>query len=140
MSHIASWGVLILIGVIGFVIALGFGQGESTGIGSGSMPLLLSGLLVAIALVGLFTSPDTSVAALELRPFLAVAGGIVLFVVAVERLGLIPTAMLTMMVSYLGQQQRAYVEFFLFATLFAGAVWLLFTLGLGLPVPAWGGH
>lgn len=140
MVRIVTWSALALLGGAAFFLALQFERGYGPQIGSAQVPLVMAGGLVLVAGLGLLTSPDEAEAPIALRPFLAVTGGVLAFVLTVDWLGLIPAALLTMLASYLGQTERAYLGFGLFALLFALGVWLLFSVGLGMPVAAFGGR
>lgn len=144
MARQVTWGALALIGAAAFLMALGFGWGDGPRIGSAPVPALLAAGLAAVAVWGVLT-PATgddggpSDTAPEWRPFGAVAAGVVLFILTVDWLGLIPAVLACMAAAYLGQTERRYAGFLLYAVPFAVGVWALFSLGLGLPVPAFGG-
>lgn len=140
MTRIATWSGIGVAGLAAFIVALGFGYGYGPQLGSAPVPLFLSASLVLIALLGLFTSPDDGLSAIDIRPFCAVTVGVLLFILTVDWLGMVPASLLTMGASYLGQTDRAYVGFATYAVLFTAGLWLVFTVGLGMPVPAFGGR
>ena len=141
MAAFATWASVFLFGVGAFVMALGFGYGSGPRIGSAVFPLLMSGGIVLTALWGLVaaaTGREESGGRPDLRPFGAVAASVALFILTVDRLGIIPASVICMAVAYLGQVERGYLLFLGYATLFAAGVWLLFSVALGLPVAAFG--
>ena len=69
----------------------------------------------------------------------AVVAAVVIFIATVENLGLIPASVLSMIAAYLGQTNWKFTGFLFYAVCFATAAWLLFTKGLGMPLPAFGG-
>lgn len=140
MTRFVAWGVMIAIGAAAFVLALGFGYGGGPRIGSAPVPLALSFLLVVVAFLGMFTSPNEAEIGRDLRPFAAVVSAVILFILTIDRLGIVSATLLTMGVSYLGQTERRYAGMAIYACLFATALWLLFVVGLGLPIAAFGGR
>ena len=139
MARYATWGALALIGAMAFFMALGFGWGRGPQIGSAPLPAALSVGLMVLSVLGLILPGAGRGAVPDGRPFGAVVARVVLFIMTVEVLGLIPATVLSMAAAYLGQVERRFAGFVIFASCFAVAVWLVFTLGLGLPVPAFGG-
>lgn len=140
MASYATWSALGAIGIIAFWMALGFGWGAGPRIGSAYLPLLLSGLLMVVAIFGLFDTwwRKTEARALQWRPLLAISAAVGLFAVLVEHLGLVPTVLLCMSIAYVGQRETRFQQFTVFAAGFAILVWLVFLKGLGLPVRAFG--
>lgn len=142
MIGTATCALVALIGAGAFWVALGFGWGAGPRIGSAYLPLLLSGLLVISGLWGtlqsLKTANDQSAMAPDWRAFGAVMGAVILFMATIESIGLIPATLICMVVAYLGQIERRYGSMLLYASFFAGTVWLVFSVGLGMPVPAFG--
>lgn len=140
MTRVVTWGLLGAVGATAFVIALSFGFGSGSSIGSAPVPLLLSGGIVFVSLWGIVSDAGAEASSLELRPLAAVAAGVLLFILSVEWLGLVPATVVVMFTAYLGQEERRFFGYFVYTILFAGAVWLLFSVGLGLPVGAFGGR
>ena len=134
--HIVCWLILAAAGSASFWFALDFGLGTATSIGSGVFPLTLSGIIVLLSLYSLiFGGSEGSPEPLAWRPLVAVAGSVVLFIVLVERLGMFPTVLLSMLVAYSWQTEGGYGAFVLYAVMFASGAWLLFTYLLRVPVP-----
>jgi hypothetical protein len=143
MAGYLTWGALGLVGAGAFWMALGFGWGSGPRIGSAPLPVLLSGLLVVVALWGLVETllgrARDRGAAPEWRPLVAVAAAVALFAATVEHIGLVPATLGCMFAAYLGQTEPGHGAFMVYAAGFAAVVWLIFSKGLGLPVPAFGG-
>lgn len=138
MAHYATWGILALLGAGALVMALDFGWGGGPQIGSAPLPVALSTGLVIVSILGLVTPADEEAFGPDWRPFGAVVVAVILFILTVDVLGMIPTVLLSMTAAYLGQSERRYAGFIAYALCFGAGVWILFTIGLGLPVPAFG--
>ncbi|MBP0484530.1 tripartite tricarboxylate transporter TctB family protein [Sagittula salina] len=139
MARYATWITLALLGAAAFIMALRFGWGRGPQIGSAPLPAALSAGVVIVSVLGLLVPERGEVLPPDWRPFGAVVGGVVIFILSVEALGLVPATVLCMAVAYLGQSERRYAGFLTYAVCFAAGVWVVFTQGLGLPVPAFGG-
>lgn len=141
MARSLTWAFLSLFGAAAFIIALDFGRGAGPRIGSAALPLILSGGIVLISILGLVVPGlDGGEKPFNLRPFAAIVASVVLFILTADGLGLIPATLLTMFAAYLGQGERRFAGFLLYAALFAIAIWLIFAVGLGLPIAAFGGR
>jgi len=141
MAGYAIWGFLGFLGVGAFWMALGFGWGAGPRIGAAHLPLLLSGGLSVIAIWGLLDTwqKGTPGASIQWRPLLMISAAVALFIFFVDRLGLIPMALICTVLSYLGQTETEHKQFFAFSAGFAILAWLVFIKGLGLPLKAIGG-
>ena len=137
-------GGLILIGV-GLFVALyaanHYSIGETSRMGPGYFPVALGWILAALGLViaalsfrrtlHVLTPPP-----LKLRAMFAVLVSIALFALLLERLGLVPAAMvLAFVASFAGGKFRIRRTLALAVSL-AILVWLVFTLGLQMTMPA----
>lgn len=132
-----SWFFLALLGVAtGLVAYTSLSTGTVINVGSAAYPLILSGLIVVIALYGLIVGDREEPGTVNMRGFAAVVSSVVVFIAAIEHIGIIPTVIASMAVAYAGQAQGKYRFFLIYAGLFAVGTWLLFTLALGLPLPA----
>lgn len=140
MARYVTWGILCLVGVAAFTQALGFGFGSGPQIGSAVIPLALSGGIALLSMAGLVRAGrEETDGTLDLRALSAVGAGVVAFILAIDRIGLIPATLLCMGLAYAGQGEARYLGFIAHAVLFAAGVWAIFVAGLGLPVPAFGG-
>ena len=77
-------------------------------------------------------------ATVPLRPFLAVLASVLVFILLVERAGILATTVIAMLTAYAGQEEGRYGFFLVFAVSFAALVWLTFSIGFGLPLRATG--
>lgn len=128
------WLALAACGAVAFWLALDFGLGTARNIGSGIFPLALSALMIVISVVSfLFPRAETS-EPFSLRPLLAVSGSVVLFIILVERTGMFPAILLSMLAAFLAQTKRDYRPFLIYAAVFAAGVWFIFAYALGVPV------
>lgn len=139
MARYVTWLLLGLCGGAAFILALDFGYGSGPRIGSAVFPLVLSAGLVLVSFWGLIAGRDEVRAYFAPRPFVAVSASVLVFILTVDRIGIIPSTVFAMLVAYLGQAERGYLAFLVYALVFAAAIWALFSLGLGLPIPAFGG-
>jgi len=134
MTRYITWGMIGLFGAGAFILALGFASTTGQKIGPASAPLFLSGGIAVLSLWGILSPSKDESLALEWRPLLAIVAGVLLFILTIERFGLVPATLLCMGVSYLGQLERRFASFAIYVALFAAATCLIFIFGLGLPV------
>lgn len=139
MSRSIVWLSLGSLGAVAFVMALGFGFGGGSAIGSAVFPLAMAGVLIAMSVLGLvFQNQTERSLSVEIRPMTAIAASVILFMLLVEWAGIIPTAVICMVTAYAGQTDTRYGGFLIYSLLFGVALWLIFALLLGLPVSALG--
>ncbi len=132
-----SWIFLAGLGAAtSFIAYTSLTMGTVINIGSAVYPLILSGIIFVIALYAAVVGDREDPHAVNLRGFTGVVGSVLIFIAAIEYLGLVPTVIASMVVAYAGQTRGGYRFFLVYASLFAVGTWLLFTLALGLPVPA----
>ena len=132
--------------VVGLAFAWGatdYSMGSGARPGPGYFPMMLSVLMAILGAVVIFTSLTIEVEGgdpvgdIAWRPLLVVVAAIVLFAVALPRLGLIiTTPLLIIVVSF------ASTEFKWRGVLIASVVldvfsWLVFVKGLNLTIPLW---
>ncbi|WP_274629906.1 tripartite tricarboxylate transporter TctB family protein [Arvimicrobium flavum] len=128
------WLILAFAGSVAFWLALDFGIGTAANIGSGIFPLAFAAIIVVISLRSYAVPVEEEAEPWALRPLVAVAGAVLLFILLVEQVGLFPTIVVSMLVAYAGQVERNYWAFLLFAAAFAAAVWLIFVYALSVPL------
>lgn len=119
--------------------------GSAERMGPGYFPTLLGwilaffGLVVALlsfrAVVHLLTPPPFTP-----RPFIAVIVSVWLFSVLISRIGLIPTTIVTVMVTAVGSNSFRPARALVLGVSLSVIAWLIFTLGLQMTLPAfaWG--
>ena len=141
-------GGIFLIGVGLFAVLYGldsYSFGSAARMGSGYFPVVLGGILAllgaGIALVALVRGGAREKSQkIELRPLSAIVGGILVFAVMIELAGFLPAAFTLVMVSGLARTDYNTIRQLILATVLAVGSWLLFSVLLGIPLPAfeWG--
>ncbi|WFU19330.1 tripartite tricarboxylate transporter TctB family protein [Bradyrhizobium sp. CB3481] len=114
--------------------------GHAADMGPGYMPRV-----VALALLGFglfftgrgFWGTGRGIAAVELRPLLAILASVGVFALAAERLGLAIVSVVTVVFASLATREGRLLETVPFAVALSGAAVLLFVKLLGLPIPIW---
>lgn len=132
-----SWIFLTVLGVgTGYIAYTTLSMGTAINIGSAVYPLILSGVIVIISLYGVIFGDRDDPKELNFRGFSGVVGAVVVFILTIEHIGIVPSVIVSMVIAYAGQAQGGYRFFLVYASLFGVGTWLLFTLALGLPLPA----
>jgi hypothetical protein len=151
------WRRLARPGVPGGLIALGLGlwvmaeasgyaMGTTRRMGPGYLPVLLGGLMAAMgaALAGLSLwraePPAEDDTRPDLRALLAVLAGLAAFALLLPRAGLVPAVAALVLISAQGSGELRLPAALVLAGVLAGLSWAVFRLGLGLPLPAFGGR
>lgn len=128
---IAGFGLFVLLE------SLTYPMGTASRMGPGYFPALLGGLAIAlgfsVAVSGLFRPGEAP--RIAWRPMLAVLGSILAFVLALRPLGLAAAVVLTVAVSSLGDRGAKPLGILVLAVSCTISAWLLFRVGLGLPIP-----
>jgi hypothetical protein len=114
--------------------------GHAADMGPGYMPRV-----VALALMGFglfFTGRGLwharrDIAAVELRPLLAILASVGVFALTAERLGLAIASVVTVILASFATREGRPLETVVFAVVLSGAAVLLFVKLLGLPIPIW---
>lgn len=139
-SNDALFGIaLVASGVTGLILSSDLAIGSATAMGPGYVPRMLGWLTVGlgalVVLRGMLAvgAPATGWA---LRPLLAVAAAIGLFML-VERTGLVLAVAGVTLVAALGDRQTRWREAAMLATLLAAFAALVFVKALGLGLPLW---
>lgn len=136
MTNRLSWIFLAILGATTtFIAYTTLRMGTVINIGSAVYPLILSGIILLISLQCVIFGDSQDPRPLNIRGFAGVVGSVVVFIAAIEHIGMVPTVVLSMLVAYAGQSHGGYTFFLVYAALFGLATWLLFTFALGLPVP-----
>jgi hypothetical protein len=128
----ALFGACFVVGAFDYQI------GTARRMGPGFLPLALGGIGVALGLLTMLNAlgRDGRLPGLSWRPMLAVVASIGVFALLLEPLGLMPTLFLTVVVASFGDpdlRPRATVTVALLVCL---ACWLIFLVGIDLPIPA----
>ena len=127
-------------GVLGLWLGRNYGMGTSARMGPGYLPtilcvgMILLGAVIAFRGVSIGAGP---VAALRLRPIVAVLLGLVAFLLLLQRMGLPAAVFVSVAIGSFGSDKVRPVETLLLATFLAVTVSAIFILGLGLPLKFW---
>ncbi|MGY6533880.1 MAG: tripartite tricarboxylate transporter TctB family protein [Pararhodobacter sp.] len=145
-------GGLLATALGGFALWQGAGYdiGTARRMGPGWFPVALGGLLVAMGLVlalwGMVRRPQASGAEADAesespdwRALAAIAAGLAAFAALVERAGLVPAVFALVALSSLAAGPPRPLRVALLAGVISALSYLVFRLGLGLPLPAFAG-
>ena len=135
---VAAIGLFFLIGSLSYDI------GDSQQMGPGYFPFVLGGGTVlmglAIALPALRRRVDAAPLSFgNLRPLVAILLGVAAFGAGLSYLGLVPAVLASVAISALGHQPVRLLPTAILAVCTAAASWLVFIMGLGLPLVAFKG-
>jgi len=129
---------LFLAGVAGLIATWSLPTGTVARMGAGFWPQAVSLLLcmfgVGVAALS-FTRKGELFELPPLRPYAAVFGAMVLFGLLFERIGMIPTVIVTMLVAGLASIETRWVQLSILAVVLAILSAVAFVRLLGLPLP-----
>lgn len=131
----------VLFGALGLyvlVTAPGLGLGTAQNMGPGYFPMLLGAALLLMS-GGLFVSAlatSGSLPEIQWRPLVSVLASIAAFALAFRFAGLVPAIFLTVCVAALGDREARLLHSLALAVVISLLAWLIFRVGLGLPMPA----
>lgn len=135
-KDVVGGGAFALLGVYIAITASSFGLGTTSRMGAGYYPLLLgiTAILLglAIVIVGLLEAAEAP--RIAWKPFAAVVAGLLAFYLLVDRAGLIPAVIGLVSLSSLADDDIGPVGSITLALAIAAATWLIFVVGLQLPV------
>lgn len=133
-----------LVGGCGMlVISAGFtyfayrlGLGTTRHMGAGYFPFIFGVFTMVLALAtiaGAFFSAGR-LRGLPWRPLVVLSASILGFVLLLPRTGLVPAVFVTLLLASFADDEGRFVQFLALATGIGIAVWLIFIIGLGLPI------
>jgi hypothetical protein len=139
------WSGLMFTAVgIGFAVgATNYSMGSSARPGPGYFPLLLSVILAILGAIVLFksltieTEGGDPIGAIAWRPLLVIVFGIVVFGIALPRLGMIVTIPILIIISSLAGTEFKWKGVLIAAVVLTAFSWLIFVAGLKLTIPLW---
>jgi hypothetical protein len=129
------------------VVALWFGLqsfdlgiGRPNQMGPGFFPIMLSSLLALVGIGTIFTPTDgeARIGKIPWRALLCILAGPVLFRLLVEGVGFLPAIWIPVFVATFASAHLRRRTALVLASLFTVAAWLIFLVGLRLPIPAVG--
>ena len=134
-------GVLfIVLGGVGFLIALDYAMGSAGRMGPGYFPrslgLILAGLGMILVLRS-FRLQGEKIAFPTLQPLFIVLGAVTLFGLTVNHAGLVLATVLIVVVSSFASHEHRWKESIIAASALAIFVVLAFRYGLKLQLPTW---
>jgi hypothetical protein len=137
-------GVLFMVvGAGALAIGADYRTGTLLHMGPGYFPRMMNALLLFLGAVVAILGLRHRRAASEPEPpwswraMVAVLGGIVLFGFGLERFGLVASIAALTLVSAYAERKRGAIEALVRAVSMNVIAWLVFVLGLGMPLPLW---
>jgi hypothetical protein len=135
----AAVGVFILSG------ALNMSIGTAQRMGPGYMPAIIGVTLIVLSLAVVWRGIRAgepgggSPIVVAWRPLAAVTMAIIAFGISIRWLGLVPAILLAVAISALGDRESRIMSTVVVGVVLALSAWLIFRVGLGLPMPAFRG-
>jgi hypothetical protein len=130
-------GLSMLALAIAFTIgAYRLGLGTVRVMGAGYFPFafgLIAGVLALITVISSLRG-DARIEGLPWRPFFALSGAVLAFILLLPRVGLVPTVFVTALVAALADRDGHPLALLALAVALALGSWAVFVLGLGLPM------
>ncbi|MGA0564367.1 tripartite tricarboxylate transporter TctB family protein [Ancylobacter sp. VNQ12] len=134
--------VYLTFGAVGLWFGLDYPLGTADRMGPGYLPCLVSALLIIFGVVSLMRATrleGDEIGAIAFRPLLCVLGGVLAFAVLVERVGLVCSIFILVLMSAAGSRAfrfewRAGLGLVAFVVLCC----LVFVKALGVPLPLLG--
>ena len=134
-------GVMFLgFGIFDLIFSRKYSLGSSGEMGPGYFPIMLGLVLIALGLpliLRAVISGDEPVPGFALRPLLLLVTGVLTFGVTIERLGLVLSIILTVVVAALAGQRVRRGELGALAIGLAALSVVIFYFALRLPLPIW---
>ncbi len=134
-------GIMFLaFAAVAMLTARGYSLGTAGRMGPGYFPMLLGGVLGGLGLVLIARSlvlTGEAVGKIQVLPLAIIVAGSVLFGILIQRLGLVISLIVVVVVSALASRESRPVEFIALALVLAAFSWAVFVLLLKLPLPLW---
>lgn len=136
-------GVLyIAFGASAIAIGRSYPLGNTARMGPGYFPVLVGALLVLIGIVvaarGVRSGAEP-VQRMAMAPLAFVLGAVLLYAMAIEKLGLVLALLAVVVVGYLANPRRRIFELVVLAAILIASSVLVFFYGLKLPFKLWPG-
>ncbi len=141
-ADVLSGGVFVLIGGVFVVGSLGYDRGTPLRMGPGYFPLLAGTIVAALGLAivgkGLFAGSGPPFERVPWRAVALITAAVLFFGFFVRRLGFVPTALVTaLLTAFAGSRVRPVTAVAVAAGLTLAAT-LIFIYGLQVRLPLWG--
>jgi len=135
-----SGGVLLAIGLLMLIIGWSYPVGKLTQMGPGFIPRVVGFVICALATAIIFIDVKSSNAdqagKMHWRGLIFVSAAIIVFGALVDVAGLVPSMFLAVLISMFADDQARPLTVLIYACVATFAGWLLFLVGLELPIPA----
>ncbi len=135
--------MFLVVGVVFAVGATNYSMGSSARPGAGYFPLLLSVIMAILGAIVLFkaltieTPGGDPIGAVAWRPLVVIVVAITVFGLTLERLGMIITVPLLIVIASLAGDEFKWKGVIASAVVLTVSSWLVFVLGLKLTIPLW---
>ncbi|TVR08240.1 MAG: tripartite tricarboxylate transporter TctB family protein [Salinarimonadaceae bacterium] len=128
--------LVVALGLFFFVKSIDYGIGAANRMLPGYFPLMVSSIVivlgVAVAIKG-FLGPKNRIE-IAWRPLIFVPLGLVAFIFVMRWFGLLPAIAATVAVSALATSESRRLSTFVLAIVVCVLIWLIFSVGLRLPI------
>lgn len=134
-----------LVALIGVFFVLGVRNlefGTARMMGPGYFPVTLGAILLCLAVAILITGSlrrEEITERFAIRPFIAVLASVLVFTLTVEPAGLVPAVAIATLVASTASPMAKLRTAIATSVVTAGLCWLIFIVGLGVPVRPFGG-
>ena len=135
--------MFVTVGVVFAIGATNYSLGTSARPGAGYFPMILSVVMALLGAIVLFksltieTEGGDPIGAVPWRPLLVIVAAIVVFGLSLERLGLLITVPLLIVISSLAGGEFGWKGVFVNAAVLTFGSWGIFVWGLKLTLPLW---
>lgn len=138
LRDVIGGAIIALVGAAAFYRSFAYGIGTISEMQAGFFPMVLSAIAVLLGIViaiGGLLRPSEPGEAIAWRPLVAVLGGIGAFALLLRPLGLGPAVAAAAAIAALGDRQNRLLNLLVLGLVLAIACWLIFSVGLKLPLP-----
>jgi hypothetical protein len=135
--------MFVVVGVIFAVGATNYSMGSSAKPGAGYFPLILSVLMAILGAIVLFKSLTIEspggdlIGKIAWKPLLVIVAAIAIFGFSIERLGMIVSIPILIVISSLAGDEFHWKGVIANAIVLTISSWVIFILGLKLTIPLW---
>lgn len=139
-QNLIGGALSVAFGAFVLAIALHYPMGSLLRMGPGFFPCIIAVLIVLLGLAlfisGLRARPGSAPIEIQWRSVLAIASGVTLFAVSLERIGLVPATLALVLISSLAEPAWRAHRAAVLAVVVTVLVYLLFVTVLQIPVAA----
>lgn len=144
-KNMLAGAMFIAVALVGLWVSRDYSVGSALRMGTGYVPRLLLWVLLclgAVILVQGLRQPvepgtDAQNGASALRPLIFVTVGLVVFGLAIERLGIVVSIVLLIGIGAVASRDLRPLETIAAAAVLIALSWAIFIAGLGLTIPVW---